>query len=207
MLAKQSLKNRFKTLETKLSDHNVELKSVAFAPEKSQYPELHARLKANPTNGEELSFYLHSLKDSFDRIVIKEASDNHLAFENEISRLINGFTVSPCLIQIIHPQDKKGLENFKLLILALNETESQWGMFFKDLTWVGVNFASSTPLLTFDLNHKDMTKIEGLLRIISMKSNHLLSFNIQLKDSQVVVGMRLEKNFIKNTSTERETAL
>jgi hypothetical protein len=207
MFAKQSLKNRFKALETKLTDQNAELKQETIATAKSEYPELHARLKADSAQEEELSFYLRSIKNSFNRIAIKEASGNHLAFENELARLINGFTKAPCLIQVIHPQDQKGLENFKLLILALNETQGQWRLLFKDLKWVGVNFATSALVLTFDQNQMEFTKVEGLLKTVSTRSNHLLSFNIQKKDGQFVVGLRLEANITKKISTERDTAL
>lgn len=207
MFAKQSLKNRFKTLETKLTDQSSELKQDTIASMKTQFPDLQQRLKEDTAVEEELSFYLRSLKQAFNRVAIKEASENHLAFENEISQLINSYTKSPCLIQVIHPQDKKGLENFKLFILALNETESHWRLLFKDLSWVGVNFAGATPVLTFDQDKIDLTKVEGLLKTLSMKSNHLLSFSIQKKDLQIVIGLRLEANIIKKTSTERDTAL
>lgn len=207
MFAKQSLKNRFKTIENKLTDQSTEQKQESIVPDKSKFPELHARLKADSAQEEELSFYLRSIKKSFNRVAIKEASENHLAFENEIARLINGFTKNPCLIQIIHPQDQKGLDNFKLFILALNETQGQWRLLFKDLSWIGVSFASATLQLTFDQNQMELNKVEGLLKVISSKSNHLLSFNIQKRDDQFVVGLRLEANIIKKISTERDTAL
>lgn len=206
MFGKPNLKNRFESLESRLNDYQetVSRDSVVM---KSKYPQLHEKLRVDATAEESLSGYIQDMKSTFDRVHIREMSDNSLAFENEISQLINRLTKKPSLIQIIHPMDKKGLENFKYLILSLNESSSLWKILFKDLTWVGVNFATSSAVLTFDQNSNELGKLEGLLKTISSRSNHLSSFNIQKKNSQYMLSLRLESHISRNIVTERNTAI
>lgn len=207
MFAKQSLKNRFKSLETKLADHASESKVETTALSKTVYPEIHSQVKASEADEEGLSYYLRSIKKSFNRVEIKEASQENLDLENEFSFLINGFTKTPCLIQIVHPQDKRGIENFKLMIAALKESDSLWRLLFRELRWVGISFSGPSTTLTFDQHQVEMNKLEGLLKTVSAKSNYLLSFNIHKKDEQIMVGLRLEANITKQISNARDTAL
>lgn len=206
MSGNQSLKNRFQALESKLSD-NQEMKDEMRAKPESQFPEIHVRVKNNPSNEESLGKYLSDMKNSFERIHIREMSDNGLAFENELSTLIHGFTKKPCLIQLIHPMDKKGLENFKLLILALNESGSHWRTLFKSLSWVGVSFATSATVITFSQQSIDVNKLEGLLKMISLRSNHVSSFHLQKNKTQVAIELRLETYVNKKISSERDAVL
>lgn len=206
MFGKPNLKNRFESLESRLNG-NQETVSLDRDVMKSKHPELQTKLRADSTAEESLSGYINDLKVTFDRVHIREMSDNSLAFENEISLLVNKLTKKPCLIQIIHPMDKKGLENFKYLILSLNESASLWKILFKDLSWVGVNFATTSAVLTFDQKSNELGKLEGLLKTISSRSNHLSSFNIQKKNSQYVLSLRLESHISRNVVTERNTAI
>lgn len=207
MFANQSLKKRFKSLETKLADLASDSKGENSATLKTMYPEIHSQVKSNDAEEEGLSYYLRSIKKSFNRVQIKEASQENLDLENEFSSLILGFTKNPCFIQINHPQDKKGLENFKLMISALKESDSQWRLLLRDLRWVGISFSGSTTTLSFDQLQIEVNKLEGLLKTISTKSNYVLSFNIQKKDEQIMIGLRLEANTSKQISNVRNTAL
>ena len=206
MFGKPTLKNRFESLESRLSDSH-ETKPHDPVAVQTKHPVLQASLRADHSPEEFLSSYIQDMKTTFDRVHVREMSDNSLAFENEVSQLINKLTKKPCLIQIIHPMNKKGLENFKLLILALNESGNHWRMLLKDLSWVGVSFATSSAVLTFDQNSNELSKLEGLLKMISSRSNHVSSFNIQKKNSQFTLSLRLESYVNRKISTERDTAI
>lgn len=207
MFNKPSLKNRFKNAESKLETKSSELKLAEFIPEKARHPEIHAIAKEGTDVELELSHYLRTIKKSFKRPSIPSPSDESLALEEMVSEAINDLTTAPCLLQISHPKETRGSDCYKYFIASLEEYPQLWKLVLKDLTWVSLSYVSNTTVLSFSAIKMDAQKLEGILKSIATKSGSLVSFNLQKKEANYNVQLRLEAFEHKKISNEREAGL
>lgn len=168
---------------------------------------IQSQLRAYEVDEQDLSSYVNSKKKVSSRISIPKLPTRYQNYEEEFCQNIQSLSAQPCLIQFHHPSDEKYYSNVKNLMNSFNEQKKTWSAILAPLSWISVRFTQAGAIISADCSKIDLLDLEEYLKTITLKSEFLVSSNVQKLNECFSINLKLGDHKSTGNSTEKENTL